>query len=97
MWGTLKRMWPAGGARFTPPLLCPGEFRLLCSVLDSPVQKRQGDKEVLLEGIQWRATKIIKVMEHLLCEEGLSNLGLLSLGKRRLKVLVFFTVADNQS
>ena len=37
----------------------------------------------LLEGVQQRATKMIKVLEHLLYEERMSNMGLLSLGKRR--------------
>ena len=36
-------------------------FRLLCGVLDSPVQKRQD----LLEEVQQRATKMIKGLEHL--------------------------------
>jgi len=44
--------------------------------------KKTGIQE---EGIQQRATKMIKCLELLPCEERLSNLGLYSLGKRRLK------------
>ena len=39
----------------------------------------------LLQGVQWRATKIIKGLEDFLHEERLNNLGVFSLGKRGLR------------
>ena len=39
----------------------------------------------LLEGFQWRATKMVKDLDHLLYEERVSNLGLFSLQRRSLR------------
>jgi len=57
-WVALKRVWPAGQGRLSSSLLCPGEaaFRLQCPVQGSQFKK---DRD-LLEGVQWRATKMIK-------------------------------------
>jgi len=51
-------------------------FRILC-----PVQK---DRD-LLERVLWTATKMIKGLEHLPYKERLSNLGVFSLEKRKLR------------
>ena len=54
---------------------------ILCPVLAFLFKK---DRD-LPEGIRQRATKMIKALEHLLYEKRLNNLGLFSLGKRRLR------------
>jgi len=50
-----------------------------CVQFWAPLFTEDGD---LLQGIQQRATKMIKALEHLPYEERLSNLGLFSLGRR---------------
>ena len=54
----------------------------LCPVLGTPQFRKDRN---FLERVLQRATKMIKSLEYLSYEERLSNLGLFSLGKRRLR------------
>ena len=83
--GVLKKKYGQQIDKGDPsPLLCPGDATsgILCPVLSYLLQKKERD---LLERVQWRATKTLKGLEHRSYEEGLSDLGLFSLEKRRLR------------
>jgi len=67
-----------------PPLLCPGEATSGVRGFQLWATQLKKDRN-LLEGVHHRATKMMRGLKHLLYEEGLSNLGLLSLRKRRLR------------
>ena len=80
--GCIKREVAAGQEGDCAPLLCPLETpsAVLGPGLGPPAQQRHGAVGECPE----EATKILRGLEHLSYEERLKELGLFSLGKRRL-------------
>ena len=76
-WGALKVAWPPG-QEGVPAM--PRPHLDYCVQLWAPQFKKDRD---LPEGVQQKAAKIIKGLEHLLYEEKQCNLHLFSMGKRR--------------
>jgi len=70
------------GMGFSPSALCPHEAHLeYCVQTWGPWRKKYVE---LLEQIQGSVTKMIREPKHLFYEEGLRELGLISMEKRRL-------------